>query len=116
MTNLQILLNCLEVNQATKDDAILEYFIDQDRSDFTVGKIEYKVLDAYEVKELLKTELEEELDEFKRANNRNFPDVIDAIYFPDVIDSMVSDRTELDLTSLEYVDDCQGMFIFQNND
>lgn len=95
MTKLQILLENIEFSQEDKDDAILEYFNDQDADEYKVGEETYYILDYNGVKDILKEQYQDEIKEFLREIKRNhdfdFSHIIHKIDSDEILESLVDD-------------------------
>lgn len=111
MTNLQILLDFLDIEGEAKEEAILAYFEKQDESNFTVNGVNYLILDNYELRDLYKDQCDSICKEFKR-NNRDFQEILDAIDFEEVVSVMIYDLSPDDITTYDYVGENNGMYIF----
>lgn len=112
MTNLQILLDYLEPDVEIKDYAILNYFDSQDGKEFKIGDIDYLVLNFTEVRDLLREQCQEDIDEFKKTNNRNFPEIIKAIDFDDVVWELVENLSANDVISFDFLAEYNNAYIF----
>lgn len=118
MTNLQLLLDYLSPEQSVKDDAILEYFSDQDNYEFCVGNIDYVLLTERDVKSILREEAKEECLEFLSDAKKSMPfyrDIIstfeDNIY--DLTDYLMVDKNENDVKKYEYIEELSGnLYLF----
>lgn len=111
MTNLQILLDFLDPEESVRSEAILAYFDKQENSDFTISGVEYAILDIYDLKEVIKDQISEEYEEFKRAN-RQFIHILEAIDEEEVIKTLAYDLSASDITAYDYLGESHGMYIF----
>lgn len=75
MTNLQILLSVLSLEEELEKEAIIAYFSSQDSTEFEIDGEKYFLLTETEIEDLLYDQYEDELYEFIEyvENFRGFP-------------------------------------------
>jgi len=118
MTNLQILLDYLTLDQSVKDDLILEYFDHQDSSEFYVEDTTYSLFTYDEVRELLKNEATEELDDFFHSCYRNSPQYTELVSIlkdsmNELVANVIEGRDENDVKEYEFVTTLTGnLYLF----
>lgn len=107
MTNLQILLSVLSLEEELEKEAIIAYFSSQDSTEFEIDGEKYFLLTDTEIEDLLYDQYEDELYEFIEyvENFRGFP------YYT-IIDERGLIQTRVD--KFEYKDLKDKLFIQQS--
>lgn len=112
MTNLQILLNFLDLPESVHEESILNNFDNQDAEFFTINGDNYIVTDYYGIKDLKRNQAKEEYLEFEK-NNRNFSHILDYIDGADIINQMADDIDLDNFSDLEFLSEIDNMYLLR---
>jgi len=116
MTNLQILLSVIDIEGEEKEQAILDYFTNQDARQFEIDGCIYVLLDEHEIDDLLYEQYENDFVDFsihmERFRGYNYSNLVDK-YQDDIINDRVKEADyETDLKGYEFVTQVDRQYIF----
>lgn len=117
MTNLQRLLSVLNLEGEKEEQAILDYFKEQDADEFEINGFLYVLYKAKQIGDILYEQYEREFDEFADYVNRyRGPNHYKAVTV--VADDIIQYRVdkadlELDLENHDYVGEVDNLYIYK---
>lgn len=122
-TKFKALLDCVEFEEKIRNAAIIEYFGNEDESEFIIDDETYYVFDKGEVKDLLRESATEDINSFVNsvAPPSIFGSTIECAYIADYIDRevIVMDIVEEfkydSIPDYELIDSIDYFYIYKDN-
>ena len=121
-TNLQILVGALRnygLTASEIDDLILENFDDQNGTEYTVEGEIYFLFDKYEVEDILRTQFDKELEEFKKVIKYNFEEYDRHVNYENIIDEKLENTFEnedyIEIEGYTFIDKRGDYYIYKED-
>ena len=111
-TRFRILLGYLNLEANIKNQAILEYFDQQNEEEYTIGGTLYFVLDIYDVKELLREQYKENCKEFENSVYPFSSVITSLIDFDYIVEELLADFAYDDVEGYSLEDKVGDNYIY----